>query len=45
MAELADLEPLGKFKRLTHLSLLENPVARKDVGAPEYKDPVGLKGG
>ncbi|KAI5799598.1 leucine-rich repeat-domain-containing protein [Pyronema domesticum] len=30
MAELADLEPLGKFKRLTHLSLLENPVARKD---------------
>ncbi|KAI5809350.1 leucine-rich repeat-domain-containing protein [Pyronema omphalodes] len=30
MTELADLEPLGRFKRLTHLSLLENPVARKD---------------
>ncbi|KAA8899391.1 U2 small nuclear ribonucleo protein A [Sphaerosporella brunnea] len=30
LSELADLEPLGKFKRLVHLSLLENPVARKD---------------
>ena len=31
MAELADLDPLQQFQRLTHLSLLENPVARKEV--------------
>ena len=31
LTELGDLEPLAKFKRLTHLSLLENPVARKEV--------------
>ncbi|KAA8913331.1 leucine-rich repeat-domain-containing protein [Sphaerosporella brunnea] len=30
LSELGDLEPLGKFKRLVHLSLLENPVTRKD---------------
>ncbi|EFE29668.1 uncharacterized protein ARB_03009 [Trichophyton benhamiae CBS 112371] len=30
-AELADLEPLKTFPRLTHLSLLENPVTRKEV--------------
>ena len=30
-AELADLDILGRFSRLTHLSLLENPVARKEV--------------
>ncbi|KAH8594391.1 U2 small nuclear ribonucleoprotein A' [Bisporella sp. PMI_857] len=29
-AELADLDPLSGFKFLTHLSLLENPVTRKD---------------
>ncbi|EFR00216.1 U2 small nuclear ribonucleoprotein A [Nannizzia gypsea CBS 118893] len=29
-AELADLEPLKTFPRLTHLSLLENPVTRKE---------------
>ncbi|EEH40274.2 U2 small nuclear ribonucleoprotein A [Paracoccidioides lutzii Pb01] len=30
VAELADLEPLKNLTRLTHLSLLENPVTRKD---------------
>ena len=34
LSELGDLEPLGKFKRLVHLSLLENPVVRKDVSSP-----------
>ncbi|KAL2108686.1 hypothetical protein VUR80DRAFT_3524 [Thermomyces stellatus] len=28
--ELADLEPLGGFKRLTHLVLLDNPVTKKE---------------
>lgn len=31
VAELADLDPLGAFPRLTHLVLLENPVTRKEV--------------
>lgn len=30
LAELADLDPLKDCARLTHLSLLDNPVARKD---------------
>lgn len=30
-AELADLDVLSKFPKLTHLSLLENPVTRKEV--------------
>ncbi|KAI4251940.1 MAG: hypothetical protein LQ352_004567 [Teloschistes flavicans] len=30
LAELADLDPLRNFPRLTHLSLLENPVTRKE---------------
>lgn len=30
-AELADLDVLGSFPRLTHLSLMENPVTRKEV--------------
>ncbi|KAI4178062.1 MAG: hypothetical protein LQ348_005698 [Seirophora lacunosa] len=30
LAELADLDPLRTFPRLTHLSLLENPVTRKE---------------
>lgn len=33
VAELADLDPLQKFTKLTHLSLIENPVARKEVCA------------
>lgn len=31
LAELADLEPLKNFPRLTHLVLMENPVTRKEV--------------
>lgn len=29
--ELADLDPLGGFSRLTHLVLLDNPVTKKEV--------------
>ena len=31
LAELADLDVLGKFARLTHLVLLDNPVTKKEV--------------
>ena len=31
MTELADLDPLGGFTKLTHLVLLENPVCNKEV--------------
>ena len=31
VAELADLDPLSGFARLTHLVLMENPVAAKEV--------------
>lgn len=41
LAELGDLEPLGKFKRLTHLSLLENPVTRKEVSCWSWWQPGG----
>lgn len=34
LSELADLEPLRNLTRLTHLTLLENPVIRKDVRKP-----------
>lgn len=30
VAELVDLDPLRRFTRLTHVSLIENPVARKE---------------
>ncbi|KAH0605458.1 uncharacterized protein H6S33_004680 [Morchella sextelata] len=30
LSELSDLDPLAKFQRLTHLSLLDNPVTRKE---------------
>jgi hypothetical protein len=33
-AELADLDVLATFGRLTHLVLLENPVTRKEVSLP-----------
>lgn len=32
MSELADLDPLRNLSKLTHLTLLENPVTRKEVG-------------
>lgn len=31
IAELADLDPLFGFKRLTHLVLIDNPVTKKEV--------------
>jgi U2 small nuclear ribonucleoprotein A' len=31
IAELADLDPLRNLTRLAHLTLLENPVTRKEV--------------
>ncbi|PSR78507.1 leucine-rich repeat-domain-containing protein [Coniella lustricola] len=31
LAELADLDVLGKFARLTHLVLVDNPVTKKEV--------------
>ncbi|CUS13720.1 unnamed protein product [Tuber aestivum] len=30
LSELSDLDPLARFTRLTHLSLLDNPVTRKE---------------
>jgi hypothetical protein len=33
-SELADLDVLGGFARLLSLVLMENPVARKEVGWP-----------
>lgn len=32
LTELSDLDVLGKFVRLTHLVLLDNPVTKKEVG-------------
>lgn len=32
LAELADLDVLAGFNRLTHLVLAENPVAKNEVG-------------
>lgn len=31
ISELADLEPLAELKKLTHLTLLDNPVTSKEV--------------
>jgi len=31
ISELADLDPLSGFAKLTHVSLVENPVATKEV--------------
>lgn len=36
IAELADLDPLGSFAKLTHLTLLDNPVTSKEVSAERY---------
>lgn len=37
-AELADLDSLSKFPKLTHLSLMENPVTRKEVRSTDVMD-------
>ena len=40
-AELADLDVLGKFARLTHLVLLENPVTKNEVReTPPYEKAI-----
>ena len=31
LSELADLDPLARFGRLTHLVLLDNPVTKQEV--------------
>jgi U2 small nuclear ribonucleoprotein A' len=36
LAELADLDVLGTFTKLTHLVLAENPVTKKEVRASLY---------
>jgi U2 small nuclear ribonucleoprotein A' len=42
IAELTDLDPLRRFGRLTHMSLLENPVLRKEVSRHLTRDGMGL---
>lgn len=34
--ELAELDPLGGFTRLTHLVLVDNPVTKKEVYRPPH---------
>lgn len=36
LVELSDLDVLGKFARLTHLVLADNPVTKKEVGFHVY---------
>lgn len=38
MRELADLDPLGGFTQLTHLVLVGNPVAAKEVSAMSSRE-------
>ena len=42
LAELADLDVLGKFARLTHLVLLENPVTKNEVRVDPTKKASSL---
>lgn len=39
IAELSDLDPLQGFEKLTHVSLLENPVTSKQVRPPTNSRP------
>ena len=41
LAELADLDPLAGFKRLTQLVLIENPVTRKEVRKTPFRPTTG----
>lgn len=36
IAELADLDVLGQFPRLTHLVLADNPITKKEVCSPYF---------
>lgn len=42
LAELADLDVLGRFRGLTHLVLVDNPVTKKEVGLPWFLGGGGL---
>ena len=46
LGELADLDVLGRFARLTHLVLVDNPVAKKEVRflPARRKDEKGMRG-
>jgi hypothetical protein len=41
IAELADLDALSTFPKLTHLVLMENPVTRKEVRQIPRQLPAG----
>lgn len=45
LIELSDLDVLGKFARLTHLVLADNPVTKKEVGFPVYNSSFEVEGG
>ena len=45
LTELGDLDTLGKFGRLTHLVLMENPLARKEVSTPLHPTYIARKQG
>ena len=40
LRELADLDPLGSFARLTHLVLRDNPVTKKEVSFIQQPVPA-----
>lgn len=42
LAELADLDVLGRFRGLTHLVLVDNPVTKKEVGLPWFLGGWGV---
>ena len=42
LRELADLDPLGSFPRLTHLVLRDNPVTKKEVSFLQQLGPISL---
>lgn len=45
LVELSDLDVLGKFARLTHLVLADNPVTKKEVGFPVYSSSFEVRAG
>jgi U2 small nuclear ribonucleoprotein A' len=43
LGELGDLDVLGRWARLTHLVLLDNPVTKKEVSAEPGEVRVGRR--
>lgn len=43
VSELSDLDVLGKFVRLTHLVLADNPVTKKEVGSPTQVEKIEVR--